>query len=264
MADSWWNTFYSIRRNLNIVNTSTYPIPAGNPIYAILDFTKLNSLNKIRDDFDDVEVLFWDYALATPSWTVLARDITFDALTGELIIVFNTVYEISTQDISNYYIYITNPSLREQDERPVYDSAIYAQIATPENGGIMFSRPNEDWLSGKSLETNARAAFTFYGTSATVVFEKGNDKGIVEMSIDGGEPTFLDTYSNTVSEYLETLDLDVSKHYVRFRVTGDKNPSSSGSEVKLIRIEYSKYFNATLDIEEIYSVNDPFTMIVGV
>lgn len=272
MTDSWWNASYSIRRNLNIVNTtSTGPIPEGNPIYIVLDFLKLNSLNKIRSDFDDLEVLFWDEEIATPAWTLLPRETIYDYNTGELTVVFNTVYEIQTEDTSNYFLYYTNPSLEgrialEDDSfRPEYESAIYAQVATPQNGGIMFSRPTEDWLDGVSLKNNARAAFAFYGSNISILFEKGSDRGIVEVSVDGEVIDSLDTYSNiTLQEYIYTLELDVAKHYVRFRVTGDKNPSSSDSIIKIVRIDYSKFFDATLDTEEIFSSNSSFTLVIGV
>lgn len=264
MTDSWWNTSYSIRRSLEIINTSTDPIPADNAIYLVLDFSKMNALNKVKDDFEDIEILFWDYGLATPAWTVLPRATSYDSSTGELIVLFNTVYEIATQDILNYYIYYTNPSLKDQVDRPGFAYSTYAQTATPQNGGIMFSRPTEDWLGGTSLKVNARAAFVFYGSNIGIVFNKGNNKGIVEVSIDGGFFQNIDTYSNIDEEYLYELELTVGKHYVRFRVTGDKNPSSSDSIIEIVQINYSRYLNATQGVEQIFSLNNAFTIVTGV
>ena len=263
MTNSWWNTSYSIRRNINIINESTQTIVAGNPISLILDNSKLNRLNKIREDFDDIEILFWDYKLATPAWTVLARETSYDSETDELTVIFNLVYDIQTQDILNYFIYYANPSLKNQSTRPEYESVTYARTALP-GSGIMLSRPTEDWSEGTSLKINARAAFTFYGTNAVIFFDAGNDKGIVELSVDDGPFEYIDLYSNIHLSITHTLELDVGKHYVRFRVTGDKNPSSSGWTVDIVGIDYSEYISATQGIEEIFSLNDVFTLVTGV
>ncbi len=113
MADSWWNTSYSLRRSLEIVNAFETPIPENNPVYAILSLSQMISLNKIRDDYDDIEVLFYDDQGATPTWTQLPRVVS-EGGNDTLVIAFNTVYEIDEEDTSHYYLYYTNPSLKNQ------------------------------------------------------------------------------------------------------------------------------------------------------
>lgn len=262
----WWNSRYSIRKNIVIKNEGTSSISSNSPIYVKLDFIKMQGQNKIRDDFEDVEILFWNDAIATPAWTLISRDVEYDGDTGELTVIFNTQAEIDLEEENNkYYLYFCNPNLKNIEERPVYSSAEYSQEATPESNDIMFTRPTEDWTSGQSLVNNARAAFAFYGRKAKVYFETGEDHGVLALKVDTEDEQLVDTYASVTSETLiYTLEASaVQRHYIRFRATGSKNPSSTDSSVKITKVLFSKYTEASLDIEEIYSTQDSLTILVG-
>lgn len=262
----WWNSRYSIRKNIIITNEGTSAIPSGSPIYVKLDFIKMQNQNKIRDDFEDIEILYWDDTIATPAWSLISRDTEYDEDTGELTVIFNTEAEIDLEEENtSYYLYFCNPNLKNVTTRPTYSSAEYSQEATSDSNDIMFTRPTEDWINGQSTVSNARAAFAFYGRKAKVYFETGEDHGILALKVNNENELIIDTYATITSDALVyTFDADaVQRHYLRFRATGSKNPSSTSTSIKIAKVLYSKYTGASLDIEEIYSTQDSLTVLVG-
>lgn len=263
MTITWWNTSYSIRKQLNIDVTDKASIAIGDPLYVVLDSAKLLSLNKIRGDFEDVEIVYWDYNAASPSWTLLARDIEYNSQLQTFSIAFNAVNDIATTD-SGYYMHYCNASLNTQPTRPTYSAATYSTVATPQNGGIMFTKPLEDWDDGVSRYQNARAAFSFYGKRAKLIFQGRSDGGIVELNANFTTSTFQDTYSNSQEEITMTYDFDaIEKVTLRMRVTGDKNPTSNGSVIELKRVEYSRYIESEIFPEEIYSSSNGIKTTIG-
>lgn len=263
----WWNANYSIRKNIKISNSLANPIAEDSPIYIQIDFTKLILQNKVREDFEDIEIAYWNSLSATPSWIHLAREIEYDGVTGQITVIFNCQKTIGIGGIEvDYYVYMCNPRLRNQPTRPAYVSSEYSQLATPSIGGVTFTRPTEDWKNGISLVDNARAAFSFYGKKAKINLGYGPDRGIVELRVDDSDPVFIDTFSTleqTILAYT-TIDLQVEKHYVRLRVTGDKNPTAIDSIIELKTIEFSRYVEAeVILLEEIYSTNEPVRTMLG-
>lgn len=290
MALSWWNSSYPIRRSINIVNNGIDILAAGSPVYIELDFIALQNLKKVRDDFEDIEILYWSSAVnsaspnlgmgSTPigeaplgegsfedpsNWVLLARTAEYNATTGGLTIIFNTVEDIAVKDLDSYYIYMCNVTLRNQEVRPFYTSSEFSKIATPANDGIMFTKPTEEWTNGVSKEVNARAAFTFRGKNARFIFEYGPNRGIFELRVNNGSPILIDTFDDTTTNTVAytATNLSVGKQYIRIRATGNKNPSSSSDVIKIVQVEYSNYVLATLDPEEISSTNDVTIAIVG-
>lgn len=261
---TWWNSSYIIRKQLFLENPSQTAVSTSSPLYAVIDTTKLISLNKVRSDFEDVEVLYYDDSIATPSWTLLGRSIDYSAEDGTITISFNAVKDIEIAD-DNYYIYYCNARLLNQETRPTYISNVFSTVATVNSGGIMLTKPTEDWDGGVSQSVNARAAFNFYGKFVRVVFQGRKDGGFMEyVSKPSETPILIDTYSPDDSEIShETNFSTVEKQLIRMRVTDNKNPSASDSVVELKRIEYSKYTQVELGAEEIYPVSDGIRTTVG-
>jgi hypothetical protein len=261
MTVTWWDyTNYPLRRNILVTPPIGDTILAGHPLYYSLPYTPFLALNKIRPDFEDIEVGYWNGS----TWQVVARDIEYGAEFDEIIISFNAVTDISTTN-SGYYIYMSNLNLLAPPTRPVYTSAQYAIEVTPTEGvGLMLSRPTEDWNGGESITADARAALSFTGKDARLVMEKGPDRGILELQIDGGWEQ-IDTYASTTQEAIvyTTSDLDIDKHYIRIRATGSKNPSSTGTTIKIVKFEYSRYIAATTIAEELNTELTPILTIVG-
>lgn len=264
MTATWWNVNYPIRRNIEIDISSSVPIEEGHPIYLDYAPDNLVELNKLREDFEDLEVLFYNSELATPTWTQLGRDVSINP-DDNILITFNAVERIETQN-SEYYLYMGNYALSGVVARPAYESALYVIVATPDNNqGLMFSRPTEDWDNGVSDMVNARATLAFAGINMRMTVEKGPNRGILEVRLDTNTPIYIDTYSATVSESIvyELSNLDPGRHYIRMRVTGNKAPSSIGHSIKLISMSYSRYVSGTDLGEEFYSLTGPVTAIVG-
>ncbi|TDO54400.1 GH43 family beta-xylosidase [Kribbella sp. VKM Ac-2527] len=87
---------------------------------------------------------------------------------------------------------------------------------------------------------NASAAIRFNGTKVALlsVLDVGN--GIAAISIDGGPEQRVDYYSSIrVGEQLIYVSptLAPGPHTLKIRVTGDKNPASTSTQVSLDRIE---------------------------
>jgi len=261
-AASWWNINYPIRRNLKITPLTGLSLDPGHPVYAIYDPDNLIGLEKMLESYEDLEILY--YNQAEEEWTLVARNVYLNT-DNYLVATFNVLNEITTTNY-DYYIHMGNPTLTGVEPRPEYESALYVITATPLNGlGLMFSRPTEDWNGGESLNTNARATLSFIGITMRLIVEKGPDRGILEVKLDNSTPTFIDCYSTQVEQVsvYELSDLDPQRHYVRMRVTGDKAPSSTGSSIKIVSMQYSRYVPCVDQGEEFYSLTGPITSIVG-
>lgn len=261
MTITWWNTSYSIRKKIAIDLSDTVGVSSGDPLYVTIDRPNLLLLNKIRSDFEDIEIVYWNEDTLT--WSVLGRDIEYNSQRGYFTVVFNTIIDIQTIN-NDYYIYYCNPSLKDQAVRPTYIPSTFSTIATPTNGGIMFTKPTEDWDGGVSKYPNSRAAFSFYGKNVKFIFQGRSDGGIVDIKTPTLASQFYDTYSNS-EEDIEIIYQfnDVEKNTIRLRATGDKNPTSNGFVIELKRIEYSRYTEINVSSEEIYSISDSIKTMIG-
>jgi hypothetical protein len=265
MIDAWWDIHYPIRRNLKITPKFDDVILSNHPIYCFIDKDKLVTLKKVKENFEDLEVLYVSGNQATPVWHRLGRQVSYDQQTDLITILFNS-YEEITEENTNYYLYMANDVLFDWQLRPTYESSVYVLKATPQNNsGIMFSRPGEDWNDGESTTTGAKATLGFLGINVKITLEKGPDKGILELKLDENEPIFIDCYSATTSDVVvyEKNDLSKERHYIRMSVTGNKSPSSSSNKIKIVSIEYSKFIEAFDKGEEFYPIPGPINAIVG-
>lgn len=85
-----------------------------------------------------------------------------------------------------------------------------------------------------SKTPGAFAEFSFTGSGAEVLTQTRPGHGIAAVSIDGGEPELVDTYSNPPREQVtvwEVSGLPPGNHTVRIEVTGDSNPAASNTWV---------------------------------
>jgi len=80
------------------------------------------------------------------------------------------------------------------------------------------------------------ARLPFTGTGVRLYGKRGPDQGIADVQIDGATARMVDLYSATPQDQqvlFETNDLDWGVHDLTVRVTGEKNPASTGSWVTL-------------------------------
>jgi GH43 family beta-xylosidase len=95
---------------------------------------------------------------------------------------------------------------------------------------------NDHWAGGAGVSATIR----FSGTKVALlsVVDRGN--GIAAISIDGGLEQRVDYYSSIrVGEQLVYVSptLPTGSHTLKVRVTGEKNPASSSTQVSVDRIE---------------------------
>jgi GH43 family beta-xylosidase len=95
---------------------------------------------------------------------------------------------------------------------------------------------NDHWAGGAGVSATVR----FSGTKVALlsVVDRGN--GIAAISIDGGPERRVDYYSSIrVGEQLVYVSptLPRGSHTLKVRVTGEKNPASSSTQVSIDRIE---------------------------
>lgn len=265
MTDTWWNQNYPIRRNLKITAPNGQAISAGHPVYCFFDKDQLITLNKVRENFEDLEVFHFSGNEATPTWTRIPRNVSYDQESDLITIVFNLIEDITTESTS-YYLYMANDILVDFTLRPQYTSAVYVIKVTPQDPlGIMFSKPGEDWTDGESSVREAKATLGFLGINIRLTIEKGPDKGILELKLDEDESIFIDCYSSTKQEVVvfEKSNLSKQRHYLRMTVTGNKSPNSTGTAIKVISAEYSRFIEAIDQGEKFYSLTGPINAIVG-
>ena len=257
----WWNSAYSIRRNLKFSPAVDLQIQEGYPLTAIFKYANLVSSNKVRPDFEDIEVVFWDPDLEE---NVLIPRLV--STSGEDIHVkFNSVTNIEEPELG-YYIYMANPSLSNGQDRGLYEPADYVIDTSTNSGvGLSFTKPTEDWVDGLSQTSNAKATFSFFGVNARVIVQKGPDRGLLEVRVDQSTPIIIDTYSSTYTDQVvfTTSGLDLGRHSIRMRVLGDKNESSNGTQIKIVKVQYSKYVLATDLGEELNPVLSTRRIFVG-
>jgi GH43 family beta-xylosidase len=102
--------------------------------------------------------------------------------------------------------------------------------------GVQCFWGNDHW----SGATNATATIRFNGTQIALLSVRDRGNGIAAVSIDGGPEQRVDLYSDIrVGEQLNYRSpvLAPGDHTLRVRVTGERNPASTGSVVSMDRIE---------------------------
>lgn len=244
MTVPWWNSSFKIRRELT-APASTFT--SDSHLLVQLGNGFADSF-KTRTDLQDIEIIYWDGAIHH----VLASLAEIHSNEDEDFL--NVQFARYTDQISastNYYIYMTNQSLRNitylrpilpvaqgyyikpgfpdayfdslADATPAtpipsflgsYGSSIYyAQEALPgDSSRFTVTRPTEDWVDGLSSKQNAAAAFIYSGGGCAIRYRAGPDRGIVNI-VTNGVTVALDTYSTNYEYKLYYFDDDISSEY---------------------------------------------------
>jgi len=109
----------------------------------------------------------------------------------------------------------------------------------------LVSSPGIDHFGGSvfySTTTNGTATFAFEGTGIAIVYAKWGNRGIAAVSVDGGPETMVDMYAPGSGDPATVQTQQVTQiasgltngpHTVTIRVTGTRNPSSTGNLVNI-------------------------------
>jgi hypothetical protein len=109
------------------------------------------------------------------------------------------------------------------------------------------------WSSGRAAVSatppapGARAAFTFIGTSVSWIGLRGPQSGIARVYLDGAFQATVDTYSPTEIQavvYTATT-LAAARHTLAIEVTGQGNPSATGSLIYVDAFDIQLRFEDT-------------------
>ncbi len=125
-------------------------------------------------------------------------------------------------------------------------------------GVNQFQYAGSGWTNGKNASasylyetvsysnvTNNYATLTFNGNQVELSTSKASHHGIMAVSVDNGPETPIDLYSATRKDFVTVFKsgtLDEGRHTIKIRVTGTKNPASSGTYAI---IDYLKVYSAT-------------------
>lgn len=261
----WWNSEYVLRRQLSIALIGE-SIQQGYPVTYSFNRDEFVSLGKIRSDFSDIKIVYWNENLATPQWELIGHSVYYDDIgTEKVFITFNLVDEIDS-DNNNYYMYSCNPTLFDAPDSPLFEDSRYIVKLTPAEGnGIMFSRPTEDWQDGVSLRSGARAAFNFYGRDFRIKVKTGPDRGIIDLYIDNQLENSYDTYSTSYEDVViySSADLEIDSHFVKLVASGNKSPYSKDNIIEVVSFEYSDFVDVVSINEELVTSTKATNFIIG-
>ena len=241
----WWNTCYLFRRNitLDIIDD----IPLNHPVTITLDAALLiDSLNKIRSDFQDIAVVYTDESV----YPVIQYPIPSSSSRNgnDLNIIFNTQTPITASNNGNYTIYYGNPLLAGLPSLDIFIFNPWPLSASYASSEIAYTSPNIQWIDGTSTLANAKATFSFTGTAVRLVSAFGINAGIASIQLDNQTPVDVDFYLNgpttiTSNDSDTFTNLIPGEHTVRVINTGNRNAGSSGTEISISRFEYLGYIS---------------------
>lgn len=263
----WWNDKFFFRKNLTILPIENQPIDVGHPITVVLNWRSMIDANKVRTNFEDIAIIR-QFFLEDGEEDLEEVDRRVEIVDDEVIITFNTEYQIVDEPNNEYYIYYGNTLLRDYVPANAHVNSDYVISVSYNNIAptLTFSKPGEDWVAGRSEESGARAALNFEGVHARIVMEGGPDRGIYEIRVNDGEPFTVDTYNTQYTDIITTIDDYLTKGFnaIRIRVLGSKNPSSSSNMIIVKSFDYSNYIEAFLNEEEILTKWSPINGSMGV
>lgn len=298
MTAPWWNSSFKIRREIT-APTATF----SSDTHLILQLANgfVNSF-KTRTDLQDIEIIYWDGVTnnVLPSLAEIESNdeeeflnVKFARSTGQTASSTNYYIYMTDQSLNGInYLRPTLPVAQGYYIKPgvpeaYYDSIVdttsttpipaypgqyestiyYSQEAVPgDSSRFTVTRPTEDWVNGLSSKQNAGAAFIYSGGGAALRYESGPDRGIVSI-ITNGITVNLDTYNPTYQFKIYYFEDDISSDYGfthNFFVTGDKSPSSGGSSIKLDRMLYTHYDQATFASEDLFDGGESKRYVIGV
>lgn len=102
---NWWNTNYTYRKRMTVVNNGSSTMSANYSVDVTLDTNSLIGSGKLVTSANDLRVAFWSGS----NWTELDRDVN-DTNTASTQVWFETQAAIlASSSDSNYYLYYGNP-----------------------------------------------------------------------------------------------------------------------------------------------------------
>jgi hypothetical protein len=118
-----------------------------------------------------------------------------------------------------------------QESRTPLRSGETAKVAVP--------RQDSKFAAGEGKVT-----FTFTGTGVRWIGDRGRDRGIARVSLDGGTPVAIDTYAALQDEYQAAIftatGLAPGNHTLTIFVTGNANAGSQGRYIAVDSFEIFK------------------------
>jgi hypothetical protein len=243
----WWNSEYVYRYQVTVTASLT-ALPAGHPVEVLLD-SELVDNSKLRSDFADLEVV---QSLNTSDrWRWVGREVTQD---GSVVKVrFPLGEDISLGSAQTYYIHFGNPS--PEIDRPSFFYDPFPIGVDPDQLGVAYTQPLQEWRDGSTETSGAIATFEFAGVTLSARAQGGPDGGIAEVQFDDDPWSFVDTFApDEEVVYLALLsDLQPDFHKFRVRFTGRANPSSQGRILEVLGFSYSGVLDVTVENEEVYA-----------
>lgn len=251
-AQPWWNRTYPYRRATKLIAT-----PQGlekNHTVTTLVPRSIYAQNKVLLTLADLEVAYL-ISEVPEQWVVLAR--TVETLPFYYKVSFNLVEALLSNEITTrYYIYYGNLALLNQPTRGGYISGEWPLFVLPSSPEISYTQSGNLWRDGYSETRYAKAYFGFYGPQVRFYAAIGPNYGIAEVQIDSGNWIPVDLYNalELPSRIVYTHSgLSEGRHELRIRVSGNKNPNSNGTGVRLTGIGYRKHSIAEDVREEQYA-----------
>ncbi len=260
----WWNLNYKFRIPIDVTNPVNDVFSVGSPISYILNKNKTVDLNKIRNDFEDIEVIYFDGV----SHEVLGRSISVlpDVLKADfdgeeldptypytpLEVVFPAESSFVGQEVDKYFIYYGNFSPSLLSSRPAYLAQDWPVAISPGGVGFSYLKPNEDWQNDKSNKKSSKITFTFYGDRVRVIANKTSSSGYALISLDDGPAQSVNFYSlsSLQAVVFEITDLHAGYHHISIEVEGKKQATSADSYISVHSIEYKPVPNVQYAKEE--------------
>lgn len=265
----WWDTSYLFKRNINLHIIDT--IPQDHLVSVYLDAnTIIDQSNKIRNDFEDVVVVYTDNSAATPTKIPIPTGVS---RVGDILrIQFNTYTPLEHDNDKSYSIYYGHPNTNSM---PILDPFVSNQwpiSVAHTDKTVTYTNPNVDWVDGQSFISGAKSTFTFYGTAVRVLAISGASKGMGSFQLDDNSPIEVDFHSNAqdilkpfpIDNNSPIVDFDPNaqsalspfpnnpmanlqpdKHTLRITNLARNNSGSANTEITLNSFEYLGYVVST-------------------
>lgn len=245
-AQPWWDHDYMYRRKLEF---TTYPtgLPEDHPVTAYIP-RNIYYQGKVRQDYEDLEVVYLE-TVVPENWIIVGRNVIEEEYKLKIETYLPVDIDGNTLDVSRLFVYYGNPRLTDAISRPSYTLDEWPLTATYESKYVTYTR---EWVDGVSDTPREKAVFVFYGPHARVKCMVGPEEGIVEFQVDNDPWVSVDLYDHvTASEQIvfTTEELDAGRHQLRVRVTGQKNPTSTSTRVRIREFNYRNH-STWVDIKE--------------
>lgn len=241
---AWWNPSYPLRRKLTIEAISE-DLPMGQEVVFELPIDEFVAQDKVRSDFEDIEVVHVD---ELDNYTVLGRMVT--PTTVSFALLEDIPLGETVED--TYRIYYGNQDLSEAPFRPPYAPDLWPTTAPYWSPSVSYTRPGEHWYEGVSSTRGAKSTFKFSGTAVRYVATKGPDAGIVDVYLDSVFEGKVDLFSpvEVTESVYESAILTSGPHKLQLLVTGDKTEGSGSNTVNITEFNFIPQYASQEDGEE--------------